>query len=165
MLSTFVLTLALIRGAAAATTIPLTNPDGKNIGTATLTALANGVKIDVVAKGLSPGEHAIHIHEHGKCDAPKFESAGGHFAPNKNPHGFDDAKGPHAGDMPNLVVAADGTVKAELINVNVSLNKGEAALVRPGGTALIIHEKADDYKTQPTGNAGGRMACGVIAGS
>lgn len=148
--------------AQAATTVTLKNAKNENVGTAVLTPLTNGVKIDLQVAGLPPGEHGFHVHETGSCLAPKFDSAGGHFAPGKNPHGFDANQGPHAGDMPNLVVGADGSAKVEIINTQVTLGKGTNSLLKKGGTALMIHEKADDYKTQPTGNAGGRLACGEI---
>ena len=95
---------------------------------------------------------------------PSSKPPAGHFAPHGNPHGFDDAKGPHAGDMPNLVVGKDGALKIEVVNANLSLGSKDDSVLRPGGTALMIHEKADDYKSQPAGNAGGRLACGVIQG-
>lgn len=152
----------LVPAANAATRVDLKNAKNETVGTATLTPMANGVKILIEAQGLTPGEHAFHVHENGVCQAPKFESAGGHFAPGKNPHGFDAAQGPHAGDMPNLIAAEDGKVKAEIINTHVTLGKGANSLFKKGGTALVIHEKADDYRSQPAGNAGGRVACGEI---
>jgi len=158
---------ALLVGAVvahAATTVTLKNAKNENVGTALLTPLANGVKMEISVHGLPPGEHGFHVHENGSCVAPKFDSAGGHFAPNKNEHGFDVQKGPHAGDMANLMVGADGSAKLEIINTHVTLGKGANSLAKKGGTALMIHEKADDYKTQPTGNAGGRLACGEIKG-
>ena len=158
--------ITLMSSAAFAATSPVSidmkNSKGESIGSMTLTEMTKGVKITLDIKGLTPGEHAFHFHENGKCEAPKFESAGSHFAPKKNPHGFMDAKGPHAGDMPNLIAGADGSVKQEIINTNVTLKPGAASLMKKGGTAAIIHEKADDYKTQPTGDAGGRAACGEI---
>lgn len=150
--------------ANAATNVVLKNAKNETVGTAQLTSLTNGVKIDLDLKGLAPGEHALHFHETGACAAPKFDSAGGHFAPAKNPHGFDSAQGPHAGDMPNLIVGADGKLRQQIINTQVTLGKGANSLVKAGGTALVIHEKADDYKSQPAGNAGGRLACGEIKG-
>ncbi|MBX3020903.1 MAG: superoxide dismutase family protein [Bdellovibrionales bacterium] len=150
--------------ANAATTVVLKNAKNESIGTAKLTALTNGVKIDLDLKNVPAGEHAFHFHETGSCQAPTFDSAGGHFAPAKNPHGFDAAQGPHAGDMPNLMVPADGKLRQEIINTQVTLGKGANSLHKAGGTALVIHDKADDYKSQPSGNAGGRWACGEIKG-
>lgn len=143
-------------------TVQMKSPEGKTIGTAILTGLTNGVKIRLDVKGLSPGEHALHFHETGSCQGPKFDSAGGHFSPQKNKHGFDEAGGPHIGDMPNLIVGADGRAQAEVINISVTLGKSESSLLKAGGTALVIHEKGDDYKSQPAGNAGARVACGEI---
>ena len=148
----------------AATTVTLKNAKNEDVGTAVLTPLTNGVKIDLKVQGLPPGEHAFHVHENGSCLAPKFDSAGGHFAPGQNPHGFDAHQGPHAGDMANVVVGADGKATLEVVNTRVTLGKGANSLTKKGGTALMIHEKADDYKTQPSGNAGGRLACGEIKG-
>ena len=149
----------------AAVTATMKDARGETVGRATFTEIkSGGVRIALDLHGLPPGEHALHVHEKGACDAPKFETAGGHFAPHGNPHGFDDAKGPHAGDMPNLVVGKDGALKIEIVNANLSLGSKDDSVLRPGGTALMIHEKADDYKSQPAGNAGGRLACGVIQG-
>lgn len=150
---------------AASQNLVFKNAKGEEVGTATLTELAKGVKIQLDLKGLSAGEHAFHVHENGKCEAPKFESAGGHYAPAKKSHGFDDAKGPHAGDMPNLIVGADGTLKQEVVNTTVTMKPGKTSLFKKGGTSLIVHEKADDYKSQPAGDAGGRAACAEIQGS
>jgi superoxide dismutase, Cu-Zn family len=151
--------------AAEATTVQLKDSSGKAIGNAKLTQLKKGVKIELEAKGLEPGEHAIHFHEQGLCQGPDFKSAGEHYSPKGHKHGFDVAAGPHAGDMPNLIVDDSGKVKAEIINTNVTLKTADNALMKEGGTALIIHSKSDDYKTQPSGAAGGRLACAEIPGT
>lgn len=148
--------------AATPKTVDIKNAKGEAMGTATITPMVKGVKITAEFKGLTPGEHAIHFHEKGSCMGPKFDSAGGHFAPMKGKHGFDMEGGPHAGDMANFFAAADGSAKIEIVNTSVSLEKGANSLMKDGGTALVIHEKADDYKTQPSGDAGGRFACGEI---
>lgn len=166
MLKAQVLT-ALILGTGvvhAATTVHLKNAKNEDVGTATLSPVATGVQIKLDLHGLPPGEHGFHVHENGSCVAPKFETAGGHFAPNKKEHGFKVQQGHHAGDMENLKVGGDGVLKAELINKDVTLGKGPNSLFKKGGTALMIHEKADDYQSQPAGNAGARVACGEIQG-
>lgn len=140
----------------------LKNSEGKKIGNARLTQLEKGVKIEIQVSGLTPGEHAFHIHENGECKAPTFASAGAHYAPQKNKHGFDVSGGPHAGDMANLFVNADGNARIQVINTNVSLEKGKNPLLKAGGTSLVIHAQADDYKSQPAGNAGDRVACAEI---
>jgi Cu-Zn family superoxide dismutase len=145
---------------AATQNIILKNAKGETVGTATITALTKGVKIDADLHGLAPGEHAIHFHDKGSCVGPKFDSAGGHFSPTKMEHGFDSPAGPHAGDMANFFAAKDGTAKLEIVNTSVMLTP--ESLLKAGGTALVVHEKADDYKTQPSGDAGGRFACGEI---
>lgn len=142
--------------------ISLKNEKGEEVGTAKLTALANGVRINLEVKNLPPGEKAFHFHEKASCVGPKFESAGSHFAPDKKKHGFDVGGGFHAGDMPNIMVSEQGTAKLEIVNTHVRLGKGKNSLLKPGGTALVIHAKADDYKSQPAGDAGDRIACGEI---
>ena len=152
-------------GAWAANTIQVDMVDGngKSVGKATIEEIAKGVKIDLDLKNLPPGPHGFHVHEKADCVGPKFESAGGHFNPNKHEHGFDTKGGFHDGDMSNVVVAADGTVKTEVINTSLTLGNGPSSLLNKGaGTSLILHQGADDYKSQPAGNAGARLACGKI---
>ncbi|MFK2824766.1 superoxide dismutase family protein [Bacillus sp. B190/17] len=145
-------------------TIDLNNSDGKKIGTAKLEQADTGVLIKVEASDLPPGAHGFHIHETGKCDGPAFESAGGHFNPTGASHGMDHEKGSHAGDLPNLEVGEDGTVKTEVTAEHVTLVSGEEnSLLDEDGSALVIHAKPDDGKSQPAGDAGDRIACGVIA--
>jgi Cu-Zn family superoxide dismutase len=141
----------------------LRNARGDKVGTAVLTQEAAGVRIVVQASGLEPGRHGIHFHETGVCEVPDFQSAGAHFNPDKKKHGLENPLGPHAGDLPNLEIGADGTGRAEFITRLVTLEPGKAnSLVKAGGTALVVHDRTDDQKTDPSGNSGGRIACGVI---
>lgn len=143
--------------------VTLYNRDKEKVGTATIRQVHGGTNITLDASNLPPGTHGFHIHEKGVCEAPDFKSAGEHFNPTNAKHGFEHPEGPHAGDLPNIVVNEDGTVRAEGTADMVTLIKGKKnSLLGNDGTALIIHEKADDYKSQPSGNAGDRIACGVI---
>lgn len=140
----------------------LKTADGKDAGSATLTQTPSGVLIALNVKNLPAGEHAFHVHAVGKCEAP-FTSAGGHFNPESKKHGMMAMDGHHAGDMPNLHVPASGELAAEVQNASITLEKGRPnSVFGPNGTALVIHAGRDDYKTDPTGEAGGRIACGVI---
>ncbi len=157
------MSLGAIAPAAAQTAkSTIKNADGKSVGSAVLTQTPAGVLIQLSLEGLPPGERAFHVHGIGKCEAP-FTSAGGHFNPAGKKHGILVADGHHAGDMPNLHIAANGALTVEIMNAAVTLEKNKPnSLFGPQGTALIIHAGKDDYRSDPTGEAGGRIACGLI---
>jgi len=135
---------------------------GKDVGTVQFVETPHGVLLRLALKGAVPGEHAFHIHAVGKCEAP-FTSAGGHFNPAGKKHGLAVAEGAHAGDMPNLHIPPSGELMVEVLNGMVTLAKGKPnSVFDADGSAIIIHAGVDDYKSDPTGNAGDRIACGVI---
>ncbi len=145
-------------------TVELKDSKGNAVGTATIISKGSGVEVKLNLKDLPPGEHAVHFHQNAKCDPPDFKSAGGHFNPTGKQHGFDNPQGHHAGDMKNFTVNEKGTAKATVTDDDVVLGTGTEpnSLFANGGTAIMIHAKGDDYKTDPSGNYGDRIACGVI---
>jgi Cu-Zn family superoxide dismutase len=149
-------------GKTPSTVVKLQNGQGKNVGTALLQQSAAGVAIKLNVHDLTPGGHGIHIHQTAKCERPDFKSAGPHFNPDGKKHGLESPDGPHAGDIPNFVVDVKGKSKATVLAKGVVLGDGANSVFTGGGTALVIHAKADDNKTDPSGNSGDRIACGVI---
>jgi Cu-Zn family superoxide dismutase len=144
--------------------VELKDAKGNSVGSAIIKASGSGVEVKLDVKALPPGEHALHFHQEAKCDPPDFKSAGTHFNPQKKEHGFLNPNGHHAGDMSNFTVKPNGTAKATVKDADVVLGTGTEAnsLFANGGTALMIHAEADDMKTDPAGNSGDRIACGVI---
>ena len=153
------LTLSTPAFAADQATAILQDPDGKEVGKVTVIAVPTGILLDADLTALPPGTHAFHIHETCKCEAPDFKSAGGHFNPEEDQHGLMNQAGPHAGDMPNIHVPESGRLRIEVLNQMTNLD----GLFDEDGAAIVIHEGPDDYKSDPAGHAGARIACGVIA--
>ncbi|HEY7221615.1 MAG TPA: superoxide dismutase family protein [Candidatus Binatia bacterium] len=141
----------------------LKNASGKTVGTAMLRQMKEGVSISIQITDLAPGLHAVHIHSVGKCEGPAFASAGGHFNPLNMKHGLKSPDGPHAGDLPDLYVNKDGVGRYQVLVQSVTLDPGKLSIVDAGGKSIVIHATADDNVTDPAGNSGDRIACGVIA--
>ena len=158
----FLSSIPALASAAPAATATLRDAQGKAVGTATLTPAEGGVKIAVTVSGVAPGLHGFHVHAVGRCEGPEFKSAGGHFNPGSKEHGLENPKGAHAGDMPNLSVGPDGTGKGEFLARGASLVAGPGSLFPDGGTAVVLHAAPDDMRSDPAGNAGARIACGVV---
>ena len=137
--------------------------DGKALGSVTVTEDQSGLLLMVAATGLPAGKHGIHVHEKGLCEGPKFESAGSHWNPSAKQHGRENPAGAHMGDLVNLEVATDGSASTNFPIPGVMMASGGMMLADADGTALVVHAKADDYKTDPSGDSGDRIACAVIA--
>ena len=144
--------------------VELKDAKGQSVGEAQLKSAhgGQGVMIKLNLKNLPPGEHGIHVHQNAKCDPPDFKSSGGHLNPDNKKHGLENPAGPHAGDMVNVKVSDKGTAKQTIVAKGVILGDGPNSVFANGGTSLMIHAKADDMKTDPSGNSGDRIACGVI---
>lgn len=147
---------------AAKTEVELKDAQGKSVGKALLWEDKSGTEIQLNLMNLPPGEHAVHFHREAKCEAPDFKSAGPHFNPDLKKHGLENPEGHHNGDNPSITVGANGKVKTRLTNKDVNLGEGIRSLFNEGGASIVIHAKPDDQKTDPAGNAGDRIACGII---
>jgi Cu-Zn family superoxide dismutase len=146
-------------------TVELKDAKGESVGNAVITGTGNeGVRIKLNLKNLPPGQHAIHFHEMAKCEGPKFETAGAHFNSDQKKHGLKNPQGAHVGDMANFNVSKNGTAMSTITNKHVRFgNEGSNSLFAGNGTALVVHAKADDQMTDPSGNSGDRIACGVVS--
>ena len=138
--------------------MPLVNAGGQTIGTVRAWQTAGGVTFRIEATGLPHGVHGVHVHAMGRCDPPDFTSAGSHWNPLGKKHGVNNPAGPHAGDLPNVEVAANGVLGSTVVLPGASM----ASLLDADGAALVIHAAPDDYMTDPSGNSGARIACAVI---
>ena len=143
-------------------TATLLDSTGTQVGVATFSRVAGGARLGVSVSGLGPGPHGIHIHERGECAGPAFTSAGGHLNPDRRVHGLENPAGPHAGDLPNLLVDADGSADTIFAVSPRLLDSGDRSLFRAGGTAVVVHAEQDDQRSDPSGGSGARVACGVV---
>ena len=140
----------------------LRNAAGSPIGVATLTEQGEALELGVSVGSLTPGRHGLHFHAAGRCEPPDFTSAGPHFNPDQRKHGLQNPEGPHLGDLPNLVVGADGSADTTFVVSHDLIGSGPRSLLGPQGGALVVHADPDDERTDPSGNSGARVACGVI---
>jgi Cu-Zn family superoxide dismutase len=161
-----ILAIASTTAAAKSVKVEINDAQGKSVGTAKISSVGSGVEVSLNLRGLPPGDHGIHFHQNAKCEGPDFKSAGGHFNPEGKKHGLQNPDGHHAGDMMNITVDANGKAKTRVSDNDVTLGPAadKHSLFANGGTALMIHAKADDMKTDPSGSSGDRIACGVIVG-
>jgi Cu-Zn family superoxide dismutase len=143
-------------------TAEIRDASNRVVGQATLTEVSGGVRIVIEARGLPRGEKGVHVHAVGTCDPPGFTSAGGHFNPRNTQHGLLNPAGPHAGDLPNITIVADGTGRLETFTDRLTLVTGDLSVFDTDGSAVVIHGAPDDFRTDPTGNSGARIACGTI---
>jgi superoxide dismutase, Cu-Zn family len=143
--------------------VKMVNDKGDSVGTVKFQEVSSGIKLTFNLKELPSGEHAVHIHDKGECKTPDFKSSGKDLNPEDKEHGLLHPKGAHPGDLPNIIVKDDGTVKAELMAPNVTLKEGKQTLINKNGTSIVIHEKKDDGMTPPEGDSGDRIACGEIS--
>jgi Cu-Zn family superoxide dismutase len=141
--------------------VEIHDAQGNSVGAATLSPAPQGVKINLDLKNFPPGEHGIHVHSVAKCEGPAFTTAGGHLNPDMKHHGLMNPDGPHAGDMPNFTVGADGTAKTSVVAPGVTMGDDAHSIFTGGGTALVIHAMADDMKSDPAGNSGARITGGA----
>ena len=147
---------------------PIIDPNGNEVGTLTIEPEQQGLRLEMQVEGLTAGPHAVHFHENGRCDPPEFQSAGNHYNPAGAPHGRPDTdedpqdQDHHVGDMENQEVDGQGTLNTVMVNYTATLDDGPATLLDEDGSALIIHADPDDYESQPSGNAGARVACAVV---
>ena len=151
-------------GAGAVQSAMLRTADGRNVGSVSMREENGAAMLTIGAQGMPQGEYGMHVHAVGKCEGPKFESAGAHWNPDEKKHGKNNPQGPHAGDMDNLSIGQAGSGGAAVTLAGVALSSGLAPLLDADGAALMIHAKADDYRTDPSGNSGDRIACAVLQG-
>lgn len=163
------LSLVLLAGCQTAATAPartasavLRNPAGQPVGRALFSEQGPATRIEVDVRSLPPGVKGVHVHEVGACDPPQFDSAGSHFNPQSKKHGTMNPSGAHAGDLPNIEITGNGTGRLVTVTSRLTLAPGPTSVFDGNGSAIVIHAAADDYRTDPTGNSGGRIACGVI---
>jgi Cu-Zn family superoxide dismutase len=142
--------------------VQMMNGQGQSVGMITISQGSGGLNFKLDLKNLTPGDHGFHVHQNAKCEGPAFTTSGPHFNPETKQHGTENPMGPHAGDMMNITVGANGTVKKTVMVKSVTMGDDSHSIFTNGGTALVIHAKADDYKTDPSGNSGDRIACGTI---